>query len=461
VSVFERAFPFTAAVVLGVLLRALALPLPGTGDVTTWKIWSYGAITNRVSTLYGVGGSPPERRIISLDGAETTVDYPPLTLYELGVAGRAYRWANHGRYPNTLALLVTVKATAVLADVGLALLLYFSIRHLIGKATARWVVALYMLNPAVLLDAAALGYLDPLFVLPAVGALVAAVLGASALAGALACATVLTKPQAVVILPAIALAVWNLEGRAARPARLAAACAGAGVVAAGLIGPVIAAGAWANMVQTMERLTHHDMLSGNACNLWWIVGYVLRAYYSVGGMGVWRAFTAQTKILQISRVVDIGYPNPRPIGAALALLAMGWSLWTARRARDVWLLAALAAFLVHAYSTLSAQVHENHLYAAVPFLAMASAGRPRLTPVYLAVSAIVALNLNLFYGISEELGYAIPRSLLVIDMTVILAVLNCAALAWHAALLRRECALSDSALVPQRDPSAHPVSATR
>jgi len=99
---------------------------------------------------------------------------------------------------------------------------------------------------------------------------------------------------------------------------------------------------------------------------------------------------------------------------------------------------------------LSAQVHENHLYAAVPLLAIASAGRPRLVPVYLVLSAIVALNLNLFYGISEDLGYAIPRTLLVIDMTVILAVLNCAALAWHAALLRRECAqllLNEPALV--------------
>jgi hypothetical protein len=440
VSVLERGVPFTAAVVLGVLLRALALPLPGTHDVTVWKIWSHGAITESVSTLYGVGGSPPERREISLDGAETTVDYPPLALYELGVAGRAYRWANGGRYPNTLALLVTVKATAVLADVGLALLLYFSVRYLIGEARARWAVALYLMNPAVLLNGAALGYLDPLFVLPVAGALLASALGFSALAGALAAAAVLTKPQAVVVLPALALAVWNIEAGVARSARVAAACAGACVVAAGLIGPVIAAGAWANMVQTMERLTHHDMLSGNACNLWWIVGYVLRAYYSMGDMGVWAAFTTPTRILQISRVVELGYPNPRPIGAALTLLAAGWSLWTARRAREVWLLAALAAFLVHAYSTLSAQVHENHLYAAVPLLAMASAGRPRFTPVYLAVSAIVALNLNLFYGISEDLGYAIPRTLLIVDLTVIVAVLNCAALVWHAAVLRRECA---------------------
>jgi hypothetical protein len=291
--------------------------------------------------------------------------------------------------------------------------------------------------------------------------LMASALGFSALAGALAAAAVLTKPQAVVILPAIALAIWNIEAGVARSARVAAACAGACVVAAGLIGPVIAAGAWANMVQTMERLTHHDMLSGNACNLWWIVGYVMRAYYSMGDMGAWAAFTTPTRILQISRVVELGYPNPRPIGAALTLLAAGWSLWTARRAREVWLLAALAAFLVHAYSTLSAQVHENHLYAAVPLLAMASAGRPRFTPVYLALSAIVALNLNLFYGISEDLGYAIPRTLLIVDLTVIVAVLNCAALAWHAAVLRRECAphvSSSEFLIPRPlpDPLATP-----
>jgi len=184
------------------------------------------------------------------------------------------------------------------------------------------------------------------------------------------------------------------------------------------------------------------MLSGNACNLWWIVGYVMRAYYSMHDMGVWAAFTAPTKILQISRVVEIGYPNPRPIGRTLAIGTMGWGVWTARRASDLWLLSGLGAFLVHAYATLSAQVHENHLFAAVPLLAIAAAGRPRFVPILVTLSAIVALNLNLFYGISEDLGYAIPRTLTVIDLSVIVAVANCVSLAWHAGALKSECSMA-------------------
>lgn len=180
------------------------------------------------------------------------------------------------------------------------------------------------------------------------------------------------------------------------------------------------------------------MLSGNACNLWWIVGYLTRAAYTVQDYGVWGAFSHQTQILQISRFMEIGGPNPRPIGAALVLLATAWALWTTRRSKDLWLTAALGAFLVHAYATLSAQVHENHLFAAVPLLALAAAGRKGFTPVFIALSAMLALNLNIFYGISEDMGYAVPRGLTVIDLSVVLSLLNCAALVWHGAVLRRE-----------------------
>ena len=75
----------------------------------------------------------------------------------------------------------------------------------------------------------------------------------------------------------------------------------------------------------------------------------------------------------------------------LTLAAAAWALWTAYQSRSSTIRIrshairnpqstsgcspASAAFLVHAYATLSAQVHENHLFAAVPLLVLASAGR--------------------------------------------------------------------------------------
>jgi hypothetical protein len=105
---------------------------------------------------------------------------------------------------------------------------------------------------------------------------------------------------------------------------------------------------------------------------------------------------------------------------------------------------ALGAFSTHAYATLAAQVHENHLYAAVPLLALAGAGRRAFRPVLYAVSAIFALNLNLFYGIGDDVGYALPRGITIVDATVVLAVVNCAALVWHARVLQREALTVDA-----------------
>jgi len=412
---------------------------------------------------------------VSLHGAETTVDYPPLALVELGAAGRVYRWLHHGDYPDDTRLIVAVKAPVLLADTAMLLLLSLGLRPLLGASRANWAALAYWLNPAVLLDGAMLGYLDPLFILPACASLLAIAFGWPLLAGLLAAASCLTKPQAAILLPALAIAIWrspmwgSASGlrssrssvwrspavwrsplglrRGLHPA-LTFAAGFAIAITAGLL-PIVLAGAIPNFLQAMGRLTQHDMLSGNACNLWWIVGYVLRAYYSMHDMGVWTAFTAPTKILAISRVVELGYPNPRLIGLILFGTAAAWALWNARRRHDVWVAAALAAFLMHAYATFSVQVHENHLFAAVPLLGFAAAGRPRLTPVFVAVSAIFALNLNLFYGVSEDIGYALPRTLTIVDATVLVSIANCATLLWHAASFSRECS---TAAEPRRAP---------
>jgi hypothetical protein len=439
-------------VLAGILLRAVALPGPGTSDLTVWKVWSYNAARHGVGEMYGVGGTPPERRELEYAGAIATVDYPPLALYELGIAGNAYWTWSHRHFPNATPLNAFVKLPSVAGEIGLVLLLFVVVRTHLGLAAARLTAAAYWLNPAALFDASILGYLDVQYVLPAVAALVAATRGWPTLAGALIAAAVLTKAQGLFIAPAVALAIWTMGTPQRRVTRILSAAAGALAAGLAIIAPVVAAGGWPNMVQALGRLAHHDMLSANAANLWWVIGYLLRAWYSMHDMGLWAALTAPAKILGIQRVIDIGYPDPRTIGVVLTIGAAVWALWVARRARDPWLLAGTGAFTVHAYATLSAQVHENHLFAAVPLLVLASAGRRAFRPICVGVSAVVALNLNLFYGFGDGIGYALPRGVTIIDVTVIVALVNCSLLLWHAAVLKTECSTA-AARPPQPAPA--------
>ena len=77
---------------------------------------------------------------------------------------------------------------------------------------------------------------------------------------------------------------------------------------------------------------------------------------------------------------------------------------------------------------------------AVPLLALAAALRPGLRPLFDLVSAVVALNMNLLDGLGYGFGGGIPRGLLVIDLSVLLAVANVATLVWHGRIGAREAA---------------------
>src|SRR5262249_14080665 len=168
--------------------------------------------------MYGVGGTPLERRILRYGGAEAPVDYPPLALYELGVAGRLYRVWSRGAFPNTATLNAFVKLPRVASEIMLACLIFLLVRARWGESIARWPTLAYWVNPAVLLDGCVLGYLDAQFVLPAVGALVAASTGWPVVAGAFFAAALLTKAQALFIGPAVALAIWTNSATSRRRA---------------------------------------------------------------------------------------------------------------------------------------------------------------------------------------------------------------------------------------------------
>ena len=122
------------------------------------------------------------------------------------------------------------------------------------------------MNPAPIVGASILCYLDPLFVWPVAGALIAGCSGWPFLAGVLFAASVLTKVQAVVVLPAVALALWN--GGAARDRwrrfveRRRRRRAGSRGRSRANRRSRRAAEAWS---RRCSPLTRHDMLSGNAC----------------------------------------------------------------------------------------------------------------------------------------------------------------------------------------------------
>lgn len=438
---------FAVLLLAGLILRAAGLPLRGTVDMDVWKLWSYAGSTN-VSTMYGVGGDPPERAVLTWGHRRGTVEYPPATLFALSVVGRAYR-AIDPSYTDGVGLTVAIKLSILLGDVALGLALWGLMRRYCAAA-ARVAVLFYWLNPAAILDGAVLGYLDPWLGALTMVSLLALDRGAFAWCGAALALTVLTKLQIVLILPAIGLVFLQRAGRGGWwKAALAASFTAAVVVA-----PFVRIGALANLLQGAGRAFHHDMLSAEATNLWWIVTWLLRASYAVKDLGAWAAWTMPVRILGISRAVALGYPNPRMIGTALAGSVMLWAFWRARRAPLPVLLAA-GACAIHGYTLLSVQVHENHFYLALPLIAAAGAVLPRMRAPYVLASAVCLLNLLLFQGLGRDFMVP-PRGATIIDATVLLSFVNIGAFIWHARRFAGVC-VSEQAARPaavdlDRDP---------
>lgn len=418
-------------------IRLTALPLRGTEDVLTWKIWMIAASSD-VTTVYGVGGQPPVRGELHWMHHTTTVDYPPVALYELGVAGSFYRLFD-ATFADRPSLTAAVKIPGLIFGSALTALLWWTVRRFTGDDTkALWAAVAYWANPATIMNAEVLGYLDPLMMLPTIASLALLHLGAPAWAGASLAVAVLTKPQGVLVVPILMLAAWRTGGWRG----IVEAGVGGAATAALIFLPYALIGALPNVWLAFGSFyARRDILSGYAANIWWIANYVLRAWYQISRLGVVGAFLAPVRrIMSITTFREVGFPNPRPFGTASVAAVTAWALWRIRRADDLAVHALGAAFLVHAFFVLSVGVHEHHMMLAVPLLALAAGLRPTLRPLYWTISGIVALNMNLFYGIGLGLGWSIPRGILLIDLSVWLSVANIAALVWHGRVLAREAA---------------------
>ncbi len=427
---------------MGLLLRLAALPYPGTGDVMIWKVWAYSGAVVGTSRMYGVGGTsevPSQYHML-----RSALSRPSPTIRRWRCTSWAPRRAYTGprrsnRWENSAAFTVFIKSIPVVFEAALCALLFVALRRTAGDDAARWAVVVYWLNPAAIINASFGGYLDPLFVLPAVGALMAATAGRPMLAGCLIAASILTKPQGIFIVPAVMLALWNAAESGARHRRIVAGAAGAILVSGAVIAPYVTAGAWWNMVHGISSQATEIFVSMDGYNFWWIAGHAMWVAYAwQRGLDAWAVFMAPVERIPFVRAAAHGLPFLRVAGTMLALAGIGWGLWIGRRARDLPLVAAVAAFSVHAYVTLGAQVHENHLFAAMPLLVVAAATRRRFAPILAGVSAFLALSMVFYMFGAEESQRPLSRSLTLVDTTLLLAVFNCGLFVWHALVLRSE-----------------------
>ena len=436
------------------------MPFLGTSDHHIWKIWSYAGATHPLGEIYRVQGdvrlplTPAyiKRTLTGLtkpakwlyqDRADY-VEYPPVTPILFGVMGRIYQIFSPG-FENTHWLNALVKVPALIADMLATTLVYlFACRYYSRRFGLR-AAAVYWLNPLSIFAGPLLAYQDPLY---------AAWLGAAVLCFSLCrhawgyvlyVGALLTKPQPVLVLPALAFASF---GRRSFPRLVGYVASGAGALTVALL-PFLLSGTLLNLLANNLRNTQERYLSAYNSNIWWIASYARDVQRLVRhGASLTTAGHVSTQITYMPHLLKAGLPDPKPLGVVLFLLfaTVIMIIWWARFGDSIEAkeggspaLAETVAFLIYGATMLLTQVHENHAYGAVALLGFAwwlngarngKADR-ELLAIYSALSVVVFLNIFLFYGFGEELGERIvPRDIFYLDLSVVNSLLNLVVFGW-------------------------------
>lgn len=427
-----------AAAVFGGFVRLYFLPSSGSWDVQYWKACALRSASHGVTRVYGDPGSvPPGHFLAQLRGQEPqrqlealdqsfVVDQPPGIQALWAASWWAVGRARHGLEWDE-ALNVAAKLPATLGDLLAAglLLLAFRERLRFGALLA----ALYWALPISWLSSGVLGFFDGAPAVAALAALLMAGRGRAGWAGALLALAALLKVTALLVAPAVLVALW--VGRAPLARALAA---GSAVVVLALV-PFALDGTLTAAVVHVYRIIFQERLSGGFANAWWLLGALTEV--RAGSMG-W------TDRVPFVRIEVLPFPA-RPVGAAAMGLLVAGVAWLQRRSPGP-RAAALAGFvLVFGYASLAVGVHENHPHMMV-LLALAS-GLPWPRLRLIAATALTTYVLNMlalsglgrFYGprymALQPLVEAVAglRLGLGFDLTLLLALINLAA---FAALLR-------------------------
>lgn len=327
---------FSAAIQIG--LSAI----PDTmGDLLQYRSWT------RTLTLEGLSAAYwPTLPSADSPHLNLPIDYPPILPYALWVLGHALHAFSPAALGNDWLLDFLIRLPLVGSNLILALLIYVEVRGF-APAAANLALALVALNPALIFDTAYWGQADAPCALLVTASLVALVRGRPEWAVAAFAAAALVKPIAYPLAPLVAFETVRRFGmaRALRSGMWGLLVGCVSLMPFSPSGRVLdALRSFVTQVDAMPYVTV------NAHNLWWLVG--------------------------------LGAPwtpaHARPLGllpwSALSLLLFA-AFYVAvlvplSRSREPRSLYGAAATVSFGFFVLSTHMHENHLFLALPLLAL-------------------------------------------------------------------------------------------
>lgn len=445
---FGRGAALLLAITLGAWPRVSFAFSAGSWDTEYWKAWMLRAAVHGVGNVYGESGTVPEGHFLAqLRGEEPTwnvrrggrelgVDYPPLAM----VLWRG-SWELLAPFDLTPAERENVasKLPALAGDVAAVLVLWWA---LAVQGRRRDVLAVvYWALPISWLSSAVLGYQDATYAPFAALAVVAAGRGRPFAAGALLALASLVKPLAILIVPAVGVALLARRTAVADAAR---ALAGAACSTLLVVSPFFFAGTVPEMTVHVIRAFSPGNLSSGCANAWWLVSHLLTA-------------DREARAVPFVRLATLDLPWAS-IATAVLLIVVAWVAWQQRRFSGPAPTALAAGTMLYAYSMVSVGVYENHAHVVLLLLFMSGLVTSRLRVLTSLAGVVYVLNLlalsglGRFYGNRHLAIEPLARDVLSwrlamgFDFTLLLAAVNLIAFAVLLGSLREELAAAEGGL---------------
>ena len=336
----------TALIAVSFIIRFLLFPIPGyKNDMGTFEAWFRTAADNGLRSFYSL----------------TRCDYPPFNVYLFWGFGSL---ANAFTLFGTPQIAYVIKVVPAIFDAAAGFLIFVFIRSRLNFKGAAISVALYVFNPAIIYNSAVWGQFDAIYTFFLVLSLMIALKSKPELSAVTYAVAVLTKPQAIALLPLIAYLIIRKRGLR----RLATSL----IAGATTVFVVILPFEWSNPLTFLANnyffgYNEYAFTSVNAFNTWALGGLWIQDTLVTFMIG-WMLFAVLATFVL--------YLLHKRLGASGELLVL------------------FSAFILFfGFFMLPTRIHERYLFPAISMLTLMFLFLKKIRPLYVLLTSTLLVNI--------------------------------------------------------------------